>query len=88
MLARDLRRELEEMIGAEYGELAVLLGSLRGEVKRRLPTVARRRAYWRAALDLPLRLWMRNGEHNRVRTALVDLLAQMVENKGDPSCAS
>ena len=47
-LAKRIREILEKTIGPEYGELAELLGQLRGEIKARYPDYAERnRAYLR-----------------------------------------
>lgn len=53
VLARVLRQRLEQWLPAGIGALAEWLGSLRAEVKRRLPDIAARRAYWERLLAGP-----------------------------------
>jgi siroheme synthase, N-terminal domain len=50
-LSRQLRQEIAERYGPEYGEYLTLLARLRGEVKERLATAAERGDFWRAVLD-------------------------------------
>ncbi len=53
VLARLLRARLETLIPAGYGRLATLVGTLRGEVKKRLTDPLARRRYWEAMLQGP-----------------------------------
>ncbi len=53
VLARLLRARLETLIPPAYGELARLLGSLRGRVKAAIPEQRARRAFWESILDGP-----------------------------------
>ena len=62
LLARRLRELLEEVVGPEYGELAELLGRLRGELQARCPDATVRACTWAALLDSPLLDKLRAGQ--------------------------
>ena len=53
VLARMLRAKLESLIPQAYGELASLLGSLRGRVRDALPDGTARRRFWERTLEGP-----------------------------------
>ena len=53
VLARMLRAKLESMIPLAYGELASLLGALRGKVRRAIPDLVARRRFWERTLEGP-----------------------------------
>jgi precorrin-2 dehydrogenase/sirohydrochlorin ferrochelatase len=61
-LARRLRRELEQVIGPEYGELAALLGSARQRVIREVADPARRRAIFNRLAGEDLLDLIRRGD--------------------------
>lgn len=63
-LSRRLRRELEQVVGPEYGELSALLGDLRQEVKAALPSEEDRRQAWNRILDSQALKLLRAG-HRR-----------------------
>lgn len=51
VLARQLRTKLESIIPAGYGNLAKLSGELRGKVKKSIPNISARRAFWEKHLQ-------------------------------------
>lgn len=70
MLARLLRERLERELDASLGTLAHLLGELRGRIRRRLPELGARRAYYRRALEGPASALLRAGQPDAARAAL------------------
>lgn len=54
VLARRLRGEIEALLPGRLGALAGLLQSFRPEIKRRLPDLAQRRAFFERVLDGPI----------------------------------
>jgi siroheme synthase-like protein len=61
-LARRLREVLEEIIGPEFGKLALLLQSLREEVNESYATEAKRRQAWNRMLDSEVLSLLRQGK--------------------------
>ena len=73
-LARKLRTVLEHGLGQEYGELALLLSEVRGELKRRGKKVEG--DTWQEYLDLEVLLRrLKQGEREMVKKELVASLA-------------
>lgn len=50
-MSRHIREKLEPQFGPEYGDLADLLGELRGEIKARFTTMADRNAAYKRILE-------------------------------------
>lgn len=50
LLARRIREYLESQIGPEFGELAVILGALREQMKKRFPEQEQRQQEWEKLL--------------------------------------
>ncbi len=85
-LARRLRDELAERVGAEYGPLVALLGELRAEwephaIAAGLPPAARHAA-WHAVLDLPLLELIAAGRETEARERARAVLADALEFGG------
>jgi siroheme synthase-like protein len=73
-LARKLRTVLEQALGQEYGELALLLSEVRGELKRMGKRVEG--DTWQEYLDLEILLRrLKQGEFEVVKRELVSSLA-------------
>lgn len=73
-LAKQLRRELQAVVGPEYGVMAKLLGGLRGTAKRRLPRYDDRRRYFDALVNGRAFQLVRRGRTTAARrTALAQL---------------
>ncbi|MDP2744048.1 MAG: bifunctional precorrin-2 dehydrogenase/sirohydrochlorin ferrochelatase [Dehalococcoidia bacterium] len=74
-LARKLRTVLEQGLGQEYGELALLLSEVRGELKRRGKKVEG--DTWQEYLDLEVLLRrLKQGEREMVKKELITSLAR------------
>ncbi len=86
-LARELRGRLEEVVGPEYGHLAVILGGLRDEVKERIRESRRRAAFWDAALAGPALRWLRDERDDLARAWLRELLDTFSEESREMPCA-
>ena len=72
-LARKIRARLEREFGAEYAELAVMVGEVRSEVKGRGTTVSA--DAWQKALDVDRMLdLLKKGEREQAKTVLRDNL--------------
>ena len=62
-LARRLREKLEETLVPEYGAFLRLLGSMRSRVRRELPVLRQREAFWTEVVDSDVfELYRRDGE--------------------------
>jgi len=85
-LARELRNHLGEVVGPEYGELAAMLGSLRGEVKEKVRSLERREGFWNAVLALPLLEWLREGRGDLARERIRGLLDEAIGEGGESRC--
>jgi len=75
-LAGRLRRTLGDALPPRVGELALLLGSFRGEAKRRLTTQGARKRLFTALLDGPLPDLVATGRMEEARR----LVAQAIED--------
>ncbi|OBS08878.1 siroheme synthase CysG [Acidihalobacter prosperus] len=75
VLARHLKTRLETLVPHAWGRLAGLLGSWRGEVKRRLASPHARRRFWEDALEGRTAAHMLAGDEAAARASLADALA-------------
>lgn len=73
-LAKRLRRELEAVVGPEYGLLADLLGELRPQVHERVAAQEQRAAAWERAVGSGALGLLREGRVEEAREALVRCL--------------
>lgn len=61
-VARQIRHELAERYGEEYGQYLELIGRLRAELKSTLPVSAERQRIWRQAMDETVLELLRAGK--------------------------
>jgi uroporphyrin-III C-methyltransferase / precorrin-2 dehydrogenase / sirohydrochlorin ferrochelatase len=80
VLARQLRRRIEAMVPAAYGQLAAFARELRSTVARALPDVEHRRRFWEQIIDGPVASQVLNGRTEQARTQLTALLALQQRN--------
>ena len=73
-LARRLRVLIEQVVGEEHGELADLMGELRGEVRERFATQQERAAAWEKLLDSDVLALLRESRDDEARTLATRLL--------------
>lgn len=76
VLARMLRAKLESLIPQAYGELAGLLGSLRGRVRAALPDGTARRRFWERTLEGPAAELLFAGRRDEALAAIERSLAR------------
>lgn len=73
-LARQLRQELEERYGEEYGLYVEMVARIRAEMKERLETVRERERFWRESIDEEVMRLLRQDKINeaeaRIRNAI------------------
>ena len=80
MLARHLRERLETQFDDAFGALAELFAELREEIRRQLPDLSARRAFFDAALQGEALAHLRAGQRERALKDLRDRLRlQVVE---------
>ena len=77
-LARTLKEELQKFLGPEYPELNDLLGSLRADAKRVLPTDADRKRFFDGILARGVLQMLRDGR----REEALDTIAAACEEAG------
>jgi precorrin-2 dehydrogenase/sirohydrochlorin ferrochelatase len=75
-LSRKLRRELEKIVGPEYGEMALLLSEVRTKLKERKQRVPADR--WQKALDGDALKLMQNGQREAAKEKL---LAELLDDQ-------
>ena len=73
-MAKRLRREFEQTIGAEYAELLRLLNSLRPIAKRKLPSYDDRKRYFDRLVRGRTFAFVRRGQTGQARRAALALL--------------
>ena len=73
-LARRLRVLIEQVVGEEHGELADLMGELRGAVMARFATQQERAAAWEKLLDSDVLALLRESRDDEARTLATRLL--------------
>ncbi len=79
-LARKIRIRLEEEFGAEYASLALLIDSVRSELKRRGITLDG--DTWHKAIDIDLlNEMLRAGDNEKARAALLSNLERLRQTK-------
>lgn len=74
-LARNIRARIERAVPAGYGRLASLCGSLRAEVKRRLPSLDARKHFWDRVIGGSPAALMLAGQEQAARGEIDRLLA-------------
>lgn len=80
VLTRRLRRQIEAMVPAAYGQLARFAGGLRDVVANALPEVEIRRRFWELVLDGHIASKVLNGRETEAEQALHALLAEQQQN--------
>lgn len=75
-LAAQLRRELEERYGPEYGQYLTLLARLRDEIKDNLATAAGRGEFWREALDGEILALLKAGKVREAEEKITDAVSR------------
>lgn len=75
-LAAQLRQELEERYGPEYGEYLALLARLRDEVKQNLAGAAARGDFWRAALHGEVLALLKAGRVEEAEEKIIDAVSR------------
>lgn len=83
VLARLLRARLETLIPQGYGNLAKLAGSMRDEVKSKIPTLTGRRQFWERAFEGRVSELMFAGRDDEAKQALEDNLNETVQQLAD-----
>ena len=81
-LAQRVKREIEGLIGEEYGELLELASDMRREVRANVSGFDRRRDLLRAFVESEALDLLRNGQ----RQAAIDLARKMVEQTETEQC--
>lgn len=79
-LARRLKEELQQFLGPEYAEVNELLGSLREEAKRVLPTDADRKRFFDSLVAQDLVAMFRGGQREEAYATI----ARICEEAGVP----
>jgi siroheme synthase-like protein len=67
MLAKRLKQELQSVVGLEYGQLAILMGSLREEVQSMYQKYSERENIWSSILDSPVLDLLREGREEEAK---------------------
>ncbi|MEQ9512021.1 MAG: siroheme synthase CysG [Balneola sp.] len=80
VLARQVRRRIETMVPAAYGQLARFARELRATVASALPDIEQRRRFWEQIIDGPIASKVLSGREGEARTALEQLLALQQRN--------
>ena len=73
-IAKKLRRELDQTIGAEYVPMLRLLTNLRGIAKRRLPSYQDRKRYFEQVVNGRVFELTRAGRHDKAKQTALTLL--------------
>jgi siroheme synthase-like protein len=73
-LAVRLRDRFAEQLGPEYGEFLELVGEVREEVARRVPSLAERAALWYRIVDSEILDLLRQGDVGAARVRLREVL--------------
>jgi precorrin-2 dehydrogenase/sirohydrochlorin ferrochelatase len=79
VLAQRVKREIGELIGAEYEELLALAAEMRGEAKKLIPDFARRRDVLRAFVESEALGLLRAGRREEARQIAHGLLQEWRE---------
>ncbi len=80
-LVARLRRELETLVGPEYGVLADLLGALRPRVKDSIPDAAGRERFWQSVLDSDILELIRRGQAVTARRQIEEMLVHWPKDR-------
>ncbi len=80
VLARQIRRRIEAMVPAAYGQLARFARELRATVAGALPDVEQRRRFWEQVIDGPIASRVLSGREGEARASLEQLLALQQRN--------
>jgi uroporphyrin-III C-methyltransferase/precorrin-2 dehydrogenase/sirohydrochlorin ferrochelatase len=85
VLARMVREKLESLLPSGLGAVAAIAGSLRDEVRRRLPTVGLRRRFWESLFQGPgaQRLLARPNPERAIRLHLDEFAGQSMNVGGE-----
>lgn len=83
VLTRNLKELNEVMLPAGIDRLARLLGSMRGEVRQRIPDFAGRTAFWENILDSEVPELVYAGREEEARISLERILAGAKEHTGE-----
>ncbi len=83
LLARRLREELEQRVGAEWGELAELLAGFRQQLPAHCPDLRTRAEKWATLPLAPVLARLRAGR----REEATDLIREHLEGKGASPCS-
>ena len=75
MVARHVRRRIEELFDDSWGRLTELLGRKRAHIRARFPDTAARRRFFDALLEGPLPGLLRRGQYAAAEEALRGALA-------------
>lgn len=79
-LARKIRSQLEKDFGTEYGQLALLVGEVRSELKRRVVTVDS--DAWQEVLDLDVLIeLLRDGRTQEAKDIMLNNLKALGQRK-------
>ncbi len=81
-LAQRVKREVEDLIGHEYGELLEIASDMRREVRATVSGFDRRRDLLRAFVESEALDLLRNGQ----RQAAIDLARKMIERTETDQC--
>jgi siroheme synthase (precorrin-2 oxidase/ferrochelatase) len=76
VLAQRVKREIGELIGAEYEELLALAAEMRGEAKKLIPDFAMRRDVLRAFVESEALELLRAGRREEARLIAEGLLQE------------
>ena len=83
MLARHLREQLETRLDEALGQLAGLLGELRGRIRMQLADLGQRRAFFERVLAGPAQSLLRRGDAVAARRAVeAELASQRASSAG------
>jgi precorrin-2 dehydrogenase/sirohydrochlorin ferrochelatase len=86
VLAQRVKREIGELIGAEYEELLALAAEMRGEAKKLIPEFATRRDVLRAFVESEALDLLRAGQREEARQIADDLLQEWREKNVATEC--
>jgi len=77
VLARLLRAKIESTIPTYYGELANFVDASREEVKKLLPNIEQRKAFWEKVLNGPISEHLLIGRSQLAKERIAELLTQL-----------
>lgn len=86
VLAQRVKREIGELIGAEYEELLALAAEMRGEAKKLIPDFATRRDVLRAFVESEALELLRSGRREEARLIAAGLLQEWREKNVATEC--